>query len=252
MAQGRGAWPGDGEGGTRNAKNTGPGPYYTTGVGYQRRDASGDVIVRTPAERVVHLAVKAYQERLAVHGYDVGPRDGLFGSRTTAALKEYQAAHRLVSDGLLGPSTSKVLLSPLVSNVVVNHPERHRGVTLTIVRGLIGHESGWDVGAVGIADDRDVGLAQVNHGAFPDTTVEQRMDPRFSINFIVDYLSESMRQGMYTRQAIASYNLGRGGARAWATDGSPDWWNPVTQSPAAPGAEGARNVKAYIDKILAG
>jgi hypothetical protein len=251
MAAGRGAWPADGEGGTRNAKNDGPGPYYTTSVGYPPQDRK-----RTNAEYVVHLAVKAYQERLAIHGYDVGPRDGLFGSRTTAALKEYQAAHRLVSDGLLGPSTSKVLLSPLVSSIVVGHPNRHRGVTLTIVRGLIGHESGWDVGAVGVADDRDVGLAQVNHGAFPDTTVEQRMDPRFSVNFIVDYLTESMNQGMWTRQAIASYNLGRGGARAWAADGDgregPAWWNPLTQSPAAPGAPGARNVKAYIDKILAG
>jgi len=50
-------------------------------------------------------AVALLQEALLGRGYDPGPIDGQFGSRTRSALIAYQAARGLTVDGLAGPQT---------------------------------------------------------------------------------------------------------------------------------------------------
>lgn len=49
--------------------------------------------------------VKQLQERLADLGYTPGAADGIFGSRTAAAVKAFQADHALAVDGIVGPLT---------------------------------------------------------------------------------------------------------------------------------------------------
>lgn len=53
--------------------------------------------------------VKAIQERLAALGYAVGRPDGIFGSRTRAAVLAFQAENKLDIDGLIGPQTREAL-----------------------------------------------------------------------------------------------------------------------------------------------
>lgn len=53
--------------------------------------------------------VKAIQERLATLGYAVGRPDGIFGSRTRAAVLAFQAENKLDMDGLIGPQTREAL-----------------------------------------------------------------------------------------------------------------------------------------------
>jgi len=51
-----------------------------------------------------------YQARLKALGYDPGPIDGLWGSRSRAAVLKFQVNHpHLVADGVLGPATKAAI-----------------------------------------------------------------------------------------------------------------------------------------------
>jgi len=58
----------------------------------------------TPAQ-VERLAVELLQRELKDAGHNPGAVDGVRGSKTTAALKAFQAAHKLTPDGIDGPKT---------------------------------------------------------------------------------------------------------------------------------------------------
>jgi N-acetylmuramoyl-L-alanine amidase len=53
--------------------------------------------------------VVALQQRLLDLGFDAGRCDGIFGSRTEAALREFQRNVGLAGDGILGPTTLTAL-----------------------------------------------------------------------------------------------------------------------------------------------
>jgi peptidoglycan hydrolase-like protein with peptidoglycan-binding domain len=49
------------------------------------------------------------QRLLVDAGYSPGPADGIFGSKTERAVKEFQSAKGLRVDGLVGSNTMKAL-----------------------------------------------------------------------------------------------------------------------------------------------
>ena len=49
--------------------------------------------------------VLALQQRLADYGYFTDTQDGVFGESTEAAVREFQRAHNLIDDGLVGQDT---------------------------------------------------------------------------------------------------------------------------------------------------
>lgn len=53
--------------------------------------------------------VVSVQTELSQLGYNVGPLDGIFGSKTLTAVKSFQSTHNLVADGIVGPLTSQAL-----------------------------------------------------------------------------------------------------------------------------------------------
>ncbi|MER7942046.1 amidase [Streptomyces sp. NBC_01696] len=55
--------------------------------------------------------VKAAQTLLNKQGYDAGTEDGVFGTRTESAVRAFQTARGLDSDGAVGPRTWTALLS---------------------------------------------------------------------------------------------------------------------------------------------
>ena len=50
-------------------------------------------------------AVRKLQELLNALGYDCGSVDGIFGSKTKAAVLAFQKANGLGADGIVGPLT---------------------------------------------------------------------------------------------------------------------------------------------------
>lgn len=57
-------------------------------------------------------SVREVQRRLTVLGYDPGQIDGIYGPRTTDAVRQFQADHGLDSDGIVGEKTWSALLDP--------------------------------------------------------------------------------------------------------------------------------------------
>ena len=77
----------------------------TAVAGMQFRDETGDVLsVGTRG-----ALVRTLQTRLAGHGFDPGPSDGIFGPMTLTAVISFQKYHELWVDGLVGPRTKSVL-----------------------------------------------------------------------------------------------------------------------------------------------
>jgi peptidoglycan hydrolase-like protein with peptidoglycan-binding domain len=56
-------------------------------------------------------AVRELQRKLTSLGYDTKGIDGIFGSNTEKAVRQFQKDHRLTVDGIVGPATKKVLES---------------------------------------------------------------------------------------------------------------------------------------------
>jgi len=77
-----------------------------------RRDAHAAGNLRLGSgERTAHglRTVRRLQRGLRRAGYAPGPVDGRYGPLTTAAVKRFQAIHRLRVDGIVGPATRRAL-----------------------------------------------------------------------------------------------------------------------------------------------
>jgi peptidoglycan hydrolase-like protein with peptidoglycan-binding domain len=81
--------------------------------------------------------VREAQQRLAAHGFDPGGVDGVFGGKTLAATKRFQAARGLSADGIIGPKTWGALLAGQ-SGTTPDRPTIRRGAKGDVVRELQG------------------------------------------------------------------------------------------------------------------
>jgi soluble lytic murein transglycosylase-like protein len=234
MANGRGAWPTNGAGGTLN--NGKPGPYYEvapTGVA-----AVGSQPKVDASHAAVTYGVKAIQARCNAAGYRDGAGhaltvDGWYGALTGQAVAAAQKALKLTADGSVGPTTAKALFAPLATEVGAQ-----KKIPSGYLCGQVRTESSFDPGAVGYVTNNDCGIAQINLGYHPDVTIEQAFDPSFAIGWMGAYLTAAHANSDYRNRwdcAIASYN-DPGAARSWAATGK------------APNAA----IAAYVESVMQG
>jgi transglycosylase-like protein with SLT domain/putative peptidoglycan binding protein len=240
MGHGRGAWPNAGTGGTKAYKSsTKPGPYYYLGTGNLRPTDSVDNLA-------VREAVKAYQRALNRRlGTDIEVT-GHYNAATQVAVTQFQQKNSslLTVWGGIGPDTSFLLLYPDLVKVV--RQKASSALTPVVVSGIIRHESSWDAGAVGYVDNTDLGLAQINGPSHPNLSAKDRLHPQTAFDFVISYMNSALGQlNGNLKDAIASYNLGIGGAKRWISQGRPQWYTPQ-------GASEPRDVWAYISAVLVG
>ena len=76
----------------------------TTSATYTPEPTSGSLKQGMQGPRV-----RLLQKQLVALGYDPGPADGMFGAKTTAAVKKFQAAQKLTADGIAGAKTLAAL-----------------------------------------------------------------------------------------------------------------------------------------------
>ncbi len=108
-----------------------PTGFYITGVAVSHPGAasstpspvSSPVATRTPSPQLncatmsngqgnQNGCVTMIQQRLKNLGYDPGPVDGIYGTKTTSAVKVFQSRSGLTQDGVVGPKTWAALTNP--------------------------------------------------------------------------------------------------------------------------------------------
>lgn len=241
--KGRGAWPNSGLGGTLGFDGTKLGPYYRAPgnttmkmiglAGFRANRDSTEVSVNDYA---TYRAVQAYQKFFGA------TPDGLWGPKTDASVKAYQTANGLKADGVVGPITSKSIFRRLAEKRVDEIASGNKDLKQMVI-GHIAYESGFDPGAVGVTTPTDLGLGQINGIWHPDMSADDRLDPEIAVPWVVNFVKGNLDyfKGV-VRDAVASYNLGRGGANSWIRDGRPDVW--------VNGSGNTVYVKNYIDNVL--
>lgn len=165
---GRGAWTSLG-----HACNT---PYYRKA---DNKPADGAYpIPSNESYTAVRLGVKAIQTELNAMSFQPPlVVDGLFGDKTTAAVKQAQNVLGVTSDGIVGPGTCKKLWRERISSVSKTY-----GLDPAILYGQISHESSFDPGAVGYVHPPDRGLVQINTET-QAVTIEQAHDVSFALDW---------------------------------------------------------------------
>lgn len=255
MSEGRGAWNSKGVGGTlkldKKTKKTVPGPYYMLSTDPNQWIGLKTFLFQLTGKPVELNELAAYHGVLAIQvlasaylGEQV-PLNGVFETITSAYVKKVQekAKHTvegkpLVADGIVGQATMKVLLLPLIKSA-----SSKRDLDWKVVYGILANEGVFDPGAVGYFDSNDLGLAQINILAHPDTTVSQAFCASHSVNFVANTFEHRLHIFKEVDLAVASYNLGIAGTNQWIKKGQPDEWTPSW-------ADKPRNTRVYIDRIL--
>ena len=80
--------------------------------------------------------IQALQSQLLELGYNVGPLDGIFGSKTKAAVQAFQTAVNLKADGIVGPLTKEAL------NKALERQRKTKGILAT-AQSLLGTPYKW-------------------------------------------------------------------------------------------------------------
>jgi hypothetical protein len=74
----------------------------------------GGIVRPSPTTANPLVTIREIQRALTDLGYQPGPIDGVFGTKTRAAIKRFQADHGLVADGVVGKKTRAKMQERLV------------------------------------------------------------------------------------------------------------------------------------------
>lgn len=147
----------------------------------------------------------------------------VFGEAADLMIRAFQAHEGLLQvDGVIGPATGRALLWRRM-----NDTSHDFGVPLGDIVGIVGHESSFDIGAIGERDNSDRGPTQ-SHCYPSGPSLSQGIRPALALRRLASHLTQ-MRIAYDDDTAVVSWNVGDGGAGWWhdqgkPSAGSPSWW----------------------------
>jgi hypothetical protein len=232
-ARGRGAWTD--KGGALNYTGSAPGPYFRAATGSMKniglelaqKERSSTAYTVSIDEYAIYRGAASVQQELVRQGGAI-VADGIWGSKTDAALKAWQTNKGIKADGVYGRETAITLWTPRLEKVINNrytYMAHWKPIILDYAQATIWLESGWDVAAVGGITPADCGICQINTKAH-NIPLADAFNPvkafDFKLNIIVNNFKYAFADPIL---GIASYNVGGGGAESWHRNGRPDDWD---------------------------
>jgi hypothetical protein len=203
---GRGAWTTKGGLLPEKSGGKGPGYYRLADKEKSEKDVGSAFAIGTDTSdsaHTVNLAVKAFQ---ALCGMPYNERDGWLGPKTSKEGVDFQKRLGITVDGIFGPQTMRAALQMLILTKADLY-----AVNREIVIGIVGFESQFDLGAVGV-NGWDHGLCQINlnpkNGNGASISLEFALTPDLAL----DWTAKALRT-VFNR----TYTLKRGISieRAW-------------------------------------
>ena len=157
--------------------------------------------------------VRNIQTRLKSWGYNIGTVDGVYGTKTEAAVKQFQRNNGLTPDGVAGPATLAKIGLPTVSS-----SSNNTNVNL-LARVISGEARGESyTGQVAIAA---VVLNRVKHSSFPNSISGVIYQPGAFTAVTDGQINITPSQ--------SCYNAARDALNGWdPTGGSIYYYNPQT------------------------
>ncbi len=162
--------------------------------------------------------VKTLQTKLNNWGYDAGTVDGIFGSKTQAAVKRFQQKNGLVADGIVGAKTAAALGMTLTSSSSSNSSYSSQDVYL-LAKCIHAEARGEPyVGQVAVGA---VVLNRVRSSNFPNTIAGVIYQP-YAFTAVID-------GQMNLEPNETAYNAARDAMNGWdPTNGCIYYYNPAT------------------------
>ena len=162
--------------------------------------------------------VKTLQTKLNNWGYDAGTVDGIFGSKTQAAVKRFQQKNGLVADGIVGAKTAAALGMTLTSSSSSNSSYSSQDVYL-LAKCIHAEARGEPyVGQVAVGA---VVLNRVRSSRFPNTIAGVIYQP-YAFTAVID-------GQMNLEPNETAYNAARDAMNGWdPTNGCIYYYNPAT------------------------
>jgi hypothetical protein len=147
----------------------------------------------------------------------------LLGDAADHQIRLFQASRALIVDGQAGPRTLAALLAGRCA-----FAESGARLPAGTIYQIVGHESSFDLGAIGSVDYLDRGCTQKHLFAGGSVNLSQAIRPALAIPRLASQLAR-IRDAFDLDTAVASWNVGEGGAEWWfkqgkSASGSPFWW----------------------------
>lgn len=161
--------------------------------------------------------VKTLQTKLNNWGYDAGTVDGIFGSKTQAAVKRFQQKNGLVADGIVGAKTAAALGMTLTSS---SSNSSYSSQDVYLLAKCIHAEARGEpyVGQVAVGA---VVLNRVRSSSFPNTIAGVIYQP-YAFTAVID-------GQMNLEPNETAYNAARDAMNGWdPTNGCIYYYNPAT------------------------